>query len=194
MSPARASPRQPAPPPPPAAAAGWPRARRCRSGDRPQAARDCARLRRNRRPPPARKRIALRFGRPSPAGRTEKTCPSPSGQRSARHSPVAVRLKLVFEAAPAGAADVGLVVLYLPIFALIEKGIEHAAAELARNVVTSAVGADALSGFELAEGGTVDAEPRRPQQGNHAAIELDFSDIEGCDTAVLARRDLVLLA
>src|SRR6202035_1110080 len=88
----------------------------------------------------------------------------------------------------------GLVVLYLPILALVKKGIEYPSAELARNLMTGAVRANSFSGLELAEGGAVDAESRRPKEGNHAAIELDFSDIEGCDAAVLAGRDLVLMA
>src|ERR1700674_4412883 len=57
-----------------------------------------------------------------------------------------------------------------------------------------AVRANSLSRFELAECRTVDAESRCPQEGNHAAVELDLSDIEGCDAAVLAGRDLVLMA
>src|SRR4029077_18985611 len=74
------------------------------------------------------------------------------------------------------------------------KDVEHPSAELARNLMTGAVRANSLSGLELAEGGTVDAEPRRPQEGNHPAIELDFSHVEGCDPAVLACRDFVLMA
>src|ERR1700720_823773 len=57
-----------------------------------------------------------------------------------------------------------------------------------------AVRANSLSRFELAECRTVDAESRCPQEGNHAAVELDLSDVEGCDAAVLAGRDLVLMA
>src|ERR1700694_552514 len=88
----------------------------------------------------------------------------------------------------------GFAVLRLPVLALVKKGIEHSSAELARNFMAGAVRANSLSGLEFAEGRTVDAEPRCSQEGNHAAIEVDFSDVEGCDAAVLARRNLVLMA
>ena len=58
--------------------------------------------------------------------------------------------------------------------------------------MTRAVRANALARFELAERGGVDAEPRHPQEGDHAAVEIHLTHIERRDTAVLAGGDDVL--
>ena len=51
-------------------------------------------------------------------------------------SPVAIRLQLVVEAPAAGAAYVAFVVVRLPVFALVEEGVELPAAEIAGDFVT----------------------------------------------------------
>src|SRR5438445_2405932 len=108
------------------------------------------------------------------------------------HSPVPIGLKLVFDAATAAAANVGLVIFRPAILALVEERVENPAAHIALDFVTRAVRANALARFELADGGRVDAEPRHPQEGDHAAVEIHLTHIERRDTAVLAGADYVL--
>src|SRR6266550_2023284 len=101
------------------------------------------------------------------------------------HSPVSIGLKLVLDAATAAAAYVGLVIFRPAILALVEERVENPAAHIALDFVTSAVRANALARFEVAEGGGVDAEARHPQEGNHATVELNLPDVERGDAAVL---------
>src|SRR6202022_3504742 len=99
---------------------------------------------------------------------------------------------LVFELAPADAADIRLIVVGPPVLAAVEVGIEDPAAYFARNLMTGAVRTNSLSRLEIAEGRTVDAEPCRSQEGNRAAVALALAEIERADATILASRDLML--
>src|SRR5207237_2032101 len=137
-------------------------------------------------------------GRTRRHGRGSRRSDRQSGRRSPARpppqppSPVALRLELIFELAAAIAADVGFIVLRPAILTFIEERIENAAAHIALDFVTRAVRANALARFELAERGGVDAQPRQPQEGDHAAVEIHLTHIERRDTAVLAGGDYVL--
>src|SRR6202022_4259174 len=106
--------------------------------------------------------------------------------------PVPVRLELVFEATPASGTDVGFIAVGASVFAAVEVGVKHSTTYMARNLRAGAVRANSLPGLELAESGAVDAEPRRSQEGDHAAIELALVYVERRDAAVLARGRFVL--
>ena len=113
---------------------------------------------------------------------------------SPERSPITRRLKLVFNATAALAADVGLIVVRPAIFSLVNERIDLSAAEVTRDLVPSAVSANSLAGLELGEGRTVDAQSRRSQQGDRVTVQRQFPHIERRNAAVPARRNFVLTA